>query len=194
MVEPPDPLEGGKLHVFQPAPRAAAPDHFRLEESDHRFSQGVVVAVSSAAHRGLDPGLGQPLGVANAEELRPASAMMDQAFGPSLRPLTDGLLQGIQSELRLQRARDPPAHDPAREDVDNEGYVHEATPGRHIGKIAHPELVRPLRGEVAPHQVQRPICNVRGNGGARRLPAYIPGPTAPSAVRWCSVRRRTPRD
>lgn len=39
VVEAPDPLEGGELHVFQPSPGTAAVDHLRLEEPDDRFGQ-----------------------------------------------------------------------------------------------------------------------------------------------------------
>src|SRR5699024_9427014 len=37
VVEPPDPLEGSELHVFQAPPRPPLPNYLRLEESDHRL-------------------------------------------------------------------------------------------------------------------------------------------------------------
>ena len=54
VVEPPDPLEGGELHIFQPSPGTSLPDHLRLEEPDHRLRQRIVVAVPSASDRRLD--------------------------------------------------------------------------------------------------------------------------------------------
>ena len=44
-----------------------------FEEADHRFGERVVIAIADAADRGLDPGLGETLGVANADMLRPRS-------------------------------------------------------------------------------------------------------------------------
>ena len=56
------------------------------------------------------------------------SAAMDR---PSIMQC---LLQRIEHEARVRRARGPPAHDPAGVGVDDEGDVDEAGPGRDIGK------------------------------------------------------------
>src|SRR5690606_21692723 len=69
VIEPPDPVERGKLHVFEASPGPAAVNHLRLEKTDDGFSQRIVVAVALASHRGLDACLGQPLGVANLKVL-----------------------------------------------------------------------------------------------------------------------------
>ena len=66
-IEPIDPFERCKLHVLQRAPRAAAPNHLRLEEPDDRLGQGIVIRIADAADRRFDAGLGQALGVANRE-------------------------------------------------------------------------------------------------------------------------------
>ena len=55
------------------------------------------------------------------------------------------LLQGIEDEVRMRRPRHPPADDAAGEDVDDEGHVDEALPGRHVGVSRPEELhLRPL--------------------------------------------------
>ena len=45
------------------------------------------------------------------------------------------LLEGIEDECGMGRARYPPADDAAGKDVDDEGHVDEALPGGDIGKI-----------------------------------------------------------
>ena len=47
----------------------------------------------------------------------------------------DGLLQGVEHEVRAHRGRHPPAHDAPREDVDHERHVGEPTPGRHVSEV-----------------------------------------------------------
>src|SRR5688572_9029366 len=82
-VEPIDPLERRELHVLQRAPRTSAPDHFRLEQTDDRLGQSVVVRIATTADRGCDSGLGQSLGVADRQVLRAAIAVMQS---PSRSP------------------------------------------------------------------------------------------------------------
>jgi hypothetical protein len=49
--------------------------------------------------------------------------MMDE---PAAWPaIMDSLLQGVEHEARVRSARDPPADDPAREHVDDEGDIDE---------------------------------------------------------------------
>ena len=79
MVEPVHPLKGSVLDCFEVAPRPPPVDHLGLVEAVDRLGQSVVIAVADAADRGLDPGLGQALGVLDRYVLRPAVAMMDQA-------------------------------------------------------------------------------------------------------------------
>ena len=58
VVEPPDPLQGGKLDIVEPSPRPAPPDHLRLVKPDDRLGQGVVVAIAPASDRRLDARFG----------------------------------------------------------------------------------------------------------------------------------------
>ena len=46
-----------------------------------------------------------------------------------------GLLERIEHEAGLGRARHPPANDAARKGVDHQGDIHEAGPGRDVGEI-----------------------------------------------------------
>jgi hypothetical protein len=69
VVEPPDPLEGGELDILDPGPGAARIDELGLVEADDGLGQGVVVAVTSAADRRLDPGQSQTLRVTNRQVL-----------------------------------------------------------------------------------------------------------------------------
>jgi hypothetical protein len=73
---------------------------------------------------------------------------MDQAAALSGAALTDGLVQGIEHEARGHRCRDAPAHDLAREDIDDKGHIDHSHPGRHIGEVRHPELIGGICGEL----------------------------------------------
>src|SRR5690606_14765264 len=139
VIEPPDPVERGKLHVFEASPGPAAVNHLRLEKTDDGFSQRIVVAVALASHRGLDACLGQPPGVANRKVLDPTIAVMHQPLSSLLLPLAAGLFQGIEGEIAAERGRDTPAHDAATERIDHKGHVDEATPCGHIGEIRDPQ-------------------------------------------------------
>src|SRR5947209_13392449 len=64
-------------------------------------------------------------------------------------PRVQRLLQRVEHEVGLHGIADPPADDAPREDVDDEGHVHEALPGRDVGvsrpREFHPQ---PLAGRV----------------------------------------------
>jgi hypothetical protein len=51
-------------------------------------------------------------------------------------PLADRHVQGVEDELRPGAARHRPAHDLAREGVEQRGRVKEARPGRDVGDVA----------------------------------------------------------
>src|SRR5690625_6854333 len=110
MTSPPDSVQCCKLHVLEATPWPLAVDHLCLEEADDRFGQSVIVAVSRAAHRGLNAGLGKPLGIADGEILNAAVAMMDELLITLLFPLADGLLESIQSKVAPERAQIGRAH------------------------------------------------------------------------------------
>lgn len=76
IVEPVDLGERRELDGFEGSPRTTPMDDFGLVEAVDRFGESVVVAVSDATNRGLDTSLGQALGVANADVLRAADALL----------------------------------------------------------------------------------------------------------------------
>ena len=75
VVEPGYPFQGGQLHRFLGLPRCPAMNQFSLVQAVDRLGQGVVVAISLAAYRGFDAGLGQAFAVADRNVLRAAVAV-----------------------------------------------------------------------------------------------------------------------
>jgi hypothetical protein len=130
-------------------------DQFGLVQAVDGLGQRVVVAVALAAHRGLDAGLGQPFAVADADVLRPAVRVVDQAAVTLGLAGVQGLLQRIEHEVRAHRTAHAPAHDAPGEHVDDEGHVQPALPGRDIGEVRYPQLVRPLGLELPVDPIQR---------------------------------------
>lgn len=150
VVEPIDPFEGLVLDGLAGLPRAEPVDDLGLEQSDHALGEGIVMAVADAADGRLDAGLRQPLRVADADLLRSAVAVVDQALG---RPASmQRLLQGVEHEARRWVPADPPADDPPGEGVDHEGDVDHAGPGAHVGEVRDPQLVR-RRGHSNPGRI-----------------------------------------
>jgi hypothetical protein len=96
-------------------------DDFGLEQADHRLGESVIVRIANTADGRLDACLGEALGIANADVLRAAVGMADEVTANKGAALVQGLIQGIEHELRPGLARHAPAHDPAGEDVDHEG-------------------------------------------------------------------------
>ncbi len=138
-------------------PRASTVDDLGLVEPDHRFGEGIVVGIAHTPDRGLDPGFAKPLRVPNREILRSPIAVVDQLI--TRRPGVERLLQRIEGEIATERAGHAPAHDAAREDIDDEGDVGKAAPGRHVRQIRGPEMVESRGHKRAVHRVR----GVRGN-------------------------------
>jgi len=99
-------------------------------------------------------------------------AMMHQPLRLRDRAIVEGLLQRVECQIAAQRARCPPADDPAGEHVDYEGDVHEAPPGRDVRQVRHPQLIRPGRREAPGDQIRR--ADDRGLRDRRRL--ELPAP------------------
>jgi hypothetical protein len=81
---------------------------------------------------------------------------MDNTPGTTSGPYS--LLQSIQHQVRPHRSGDTPADDVASENIDDESHVREAAPGRHVGDVSDPQLIRPISHKLALHQVHRPLC------------------------------------
>jgi hypothetical protein len=71
------------------------------------------------------------------------------------------LLQCIEDKARRSGAAGPPAHDPSSIDIDNECDINEAAPGGDACEIGHPELVRPVSGELPIHLPVEAACSPR---------------------------------
>ena len=83
--------------------------------------------------------------------LRTAIRVMDQRAVALGLPGVQRLLQRVEHEVGVHRAADPPADDAPGEDVDDEGHVQPALPGRDVGEVRDPQLVRPLGPELPVH-------------------------------------------
>lgn len=148
-------------------------DQFSLVESVDGLGQGVVITVALAAYRGLNAGFCQALTALYREVLRAPVSVVDQ--GVSLRlARVKSLLQRVEHEVGMHRAADAPADDAPSKDVDDEGDVDETLPGRDVCEIADPQLVRPLRLELAVDPVKRTRCLGIGNRGTYDLAAHDP--------------------
>jgi hypothetical protein len=62
--------------------------------------------------------------------------------------LKQRLLERVEYEARMRRARCAPADDPPCERVDDEGDIDEAGPSGDIGEVGHPQRIRPRRVEL----------------------------------------------
>src|SRR5437667_3470247 len=113
MVEPVDPFERRVFHRLQMSPRTAAVDHFGLVEADDRLSQCVVVRIADAAHRWFSAYVGESLGVTNRQVLAAVVAVMHHTLDRRARP--QRLLQRVQHQFGVHRARHAPADDAAGE-------------------------------------------------------------------------------
>ena len=76
---------------------------------DDALGQRIVVGITDRADGGIHVGIGQTLGMADRQVLRPAGGVMDQALAPKRFSLPERLVQRIQDELGGHRGGDPPA-------------------------------------------------------------------------------------
>ncbi len=79
-------------------------DQLGLVQPVDRLGQRVVVAVALAADRRFDARFGQPLGIVDADILQPAIRVTDEGAFPLGLPGVQGLLQGIEHEIRAHGA------------------------------------------------------------------------------------------
>src|SRR5215470_4877723 len=175
VVEPIDPIECGVLDIVELTPGTTMVNDLGLEQSDDRLGEGVVVRVADAADRRLDAGLLQALSVTNREILASPVAMMNHSPGSGASP--QSLIERIQDQVSMHRAGNAPADDAARKHIDDEGHVDETRPGRDVGEIGDPELIRPHRGELALDQICRIFRLVVADGGSALAPTH--GPSQP---------------
>jgi hypothetical protein len=95
--------------------------------------------------------------------------MVDEAGSPDRLPVMEGLLERVEHEAGLGRARHPPADNAAGISVDHEGHVDEPRPGRDISKVGDPERVRPRRLELPVDPIKRARRGLVADRGPHRL-------------------------
>ncbi len=108
VVVPVDPFQGFPFDLTNGLPGSEGLDELGLEQADDAFGEGVVIGIPDAPDRGVDAGLGEPLGVSDRQVLAAAVAVVDQLVSLGRRPLADGLVQGLEdgnrSSSRSRRA------------------------------------------------------------------------------------------
>src|SRR5215213_804847 len=145
-----------------------------LVEAVDRLRESVVKTVADAPNRGLDPGRGQALGVANRHVLPTAIRMVHETATLDGSARVKGLLQGIQHEAGVSAPRDPPAYDPTSIGIDHEGHVDEAGPGRDVGEVRDPEHVWARRLELPVDAIERARRGLVADRGPHRLAPHGP--------------------
>ena len=88
------------------------------------------------------------------------------------RPGVESLLERIAGEVAAQRAGHAPADDPPGKDIEDEGHVDEAAPGRHTGEVRDPQLVGTRGRKRALDQVCRLRQCVISHRRLERAPPY----------------------
>ncbi|EAA20200.1 hypothetical protein, partial [Plasmodium yoelii yoelii] len=169
VVEPGYPFQGGEFDGLPALPGCSAVDRLGLVQAVDGFGQGVVIAVATASDGGLDPGLGQALGIADGDVLRASVAVVNQGIGAFRLPGVQGLLQCVQDEVGPHRMTDPPAHNAPGKHVNHEGHIQPALPGRDVGEVRHPQLIGTIHLELPVDPIQRARDGVVGHRGAHHL-------------------------
>lgn len=104
VVEPGHPFQRSELDGLPGFPGCPAANQLGLVQTVDGLGQGVVIAVTLAAHGRLDAGLGQSLGVADADVLRAPVGVADQASIAFGLPGVQGLLQRVNVAVWSIRA------------------------------------------------------------------------------------------
>jgi len=96
--------------------------------------------------------------------------MMDHPGGP---PLRQRHVQCFEHQLGAQMSLHRPAHDPAAEGVQHYREIQEASPGRNVGDVSHPQPIRSGCDEVTLDQIgRRPRIAVTHRGGYPLAPTH----------------------
>src|SRR3954451_14809139 len=94
VVEPVYPFQRRELDGLERAPWPASVHDLSFVKTVDRLGEGIVVTVADAADGWLDAGLGEALGVSNADVLRPSVRMMHETTSTGGPSFVQGLLQG----------------------------------------------------------------------------------------------------
>ena len=125
-------------------------EELALKRGEEALAQRVVIAVSDRSHRGPYAGVATPLAEGERRILTSLIRVMDDG---SRLPLLYGHVEGREHEGRAQMRLHRPADDTATPGIEHHGQVEESTPGRDVGDIGDPELIRAGGRERSLHQV-----------------------------------------
>jgi hypothetical protein len=142
--------------------------HRQSESFPQCFGKGVVVRITDAAHGRLNTSLLEAVGVLDRDVLAAAIGMMDESITALWPALIKGLFQGIEDKVCMGSSACPPTHDAPRIGVDDEGNVHKARPGGHIGEVGQPQPVWRRCVELAIDVIQRTNGGLIADRGAHR--------------------------
>ena len=115
------------------------PNDLGLVQAVDGPGEGVVVRAADAADRAFDARCSETLGVANRRALRAAVAMVHEAV--DIGPRVQRLLERIEREVALERARHPPADDATREtSTTNATYANPTQSRRALRRTRRPRV------------------------------------------------------
>jgi hypothetical protein len=161
-----------------------------LQGGEEGLGHGVVIAIPDRAHRGAYPGGLTAVSEGDGGVLTALIGVVDDLLWPALG---ESHLQGIEHQLGPQVGGHRPSHHPPAEGVQDHRQVEEPGPGRNVGDIRDPELVRCLGREVALHEVRcgTPIRVTQSGMGSlapahplQAQPAHQPGDPIATDLRF----------
>ena len=151
---------------------AAAVDFFGLEGFHETLGFGIVVRIAGPAHADGNIMAGEALAIIVRRILDTAIGMMNETGGLGLA-IGKRLIQRFHGKRGIEMGSQRPAHDLAREAVENDGEIGEGLAQANVSDIRHPDLVRPRRHQAA-QQIrhnEEGVAAVRGGWG-KRLAAH----------------------
>lgn len=147
-----------------------AVDEFVLVVAVHALGESIIVGIAHGPDRRYCTEFGEPFAVADRGELTARIAVAAQP-GQPCAATEAGHLDGVEHYLGAHVRRDAPAHDHPRVSVGDEADVAHSRPGRDVGEVGDPQLVRLSRSEIPPNQIGVPIRPGRCSGGTHLLPS-----------------------
>src|SRR4051812_24112781 len=143
-VEDLDVLED-RVREFDPRLPAARVEQFDLHPRPERLDHRVVITVADRSHRREQAGLARAVGERPGGELGAVIGMDHRAA--SGVALLDRHPERVRGQASGWVVADRPADDAAAERVEDDGAVDLALPGRVLGDVGQPELIRTLSPE-----------------------------------------------
>ena len=155
-------------------------DPLLLETAEERLGDDIVPAVPFAAHTRLQV-------IRTAESPPRVAAVLRSLIGVNERAARSssphGHQHGVEHELVVNRGADGPSHDPAREEIHDDGQIQLALPGPNVGDIGDPGRVGARGGELSLEEI----------GNQDRLLAHSPAPHASYVSRCVLMNSYTAR-